>query len=174
MIIFIGILTALIVFSVIVFFHELGHFMMARRAGVRVDEFGLGIPPRAKSLFIDKKGTLYTLNWLPIGGFVKLHGENDIKGKDPKSFASKSYWARSAILLGGVVMNFLLAWVIIWGLMWQVTNPAGLAPLGINTKFVTTMVSKLVPTYDQAVTSGLLEIRGTYIDPVDGGIAARA
>lgn len=147
---------------------------MARRAGVQVEEFGLGIPPRALSIATDSKGTLYTLNWLPIGGFVKLRGENDIAGKDPKSFASKSYWARSAILLGGVTMNFLLAWIIIWGLMWQVTNPSGLAPLGINTKFKSTTVSKLIPSYDQAVASGLLLVNGTLIDPVEGGIAARA
>ena len=59
-------------FSVVVYVHELGHFWVARKVGVRVDEFGIGIPPKAKTLFRDKKGTEYTLNWLPIGGFVRL------------------------------------------------------------------------------------------------------
>lgn len=61
-----GILLSLLVFSVIVFFHELGHFMAARRAGVKVEEFGIGIPPKAMEIGKDKKGTLYTLNWFPI------------------------------------------------------------------------------------------------------------
>jgi regulator of sigma E protease len=174
MIIFLGILTALIVFSSIVFFHELGHFMAARRAGVKVEEFGLGIPPRAMSLGTDSKGTLYTLNWLPIGGFVKLRGEDAIHATDPTSFASKGYWARTMILLGGVTMNFLLAWVILIGLFWSVTNPSGLTPLGINTKFNTSTQSKLVPTYDQAVGQGLIVVKGTLIGPIAGGPADRA
>ncbi|MDD3793676.1 MAG: site-2 protease family protein [Candidatus Gracilibacteria bacterium] len=70
-----GIITAIIIFSIVVLVHEWGHFTAARRFGVRVEEFGLGIPPRGKKLFIDKKGTLFTLNWLPLGGFVKLTGE---------------------------------------------------------------------------------------------------
>ncbi|MDP2090236.1 MAG: M50 family metallopeptidase [Candidatus Gracilibacteria bacterium] len=73
--IIIGIIVSIILFSVIVIVHELGHFSTARFFGVKVEEFGLGIPPRAKKLFTDKKGTLYSLNWLPIGGFVKLTGE---------------------------------------------------------------------------------------------------
>ncbi|NCP77357.1 hypothetical protein GW830_04500 [bacterium] len=75
MTILLGILLALLIFSVIVFFHELGHFSMAKKFGVRVDEFGIGIPPRAKEVWKDKSGTIYTLNWLPIGGFVKMKGE---------------------------------------------------------------------------------------------------
>lgn len=72
MTIFLGIILALVIFSVIVFFHELGHFSMAKRFGVKVDEFGIGIPPRAATIATDKDGTIYTLNWLPIGGFVKM------------------------------------------------------------------------------------------------------
>ncbi|RKW25211.1 hypothetical protein D8B46_00055 [Candidatus Gracilibacteria bacterium] len=73
--IFLGILTAILIFSVVVIVHEWGHFKSARIFGVKVEEFGLGIPPRAKKLFTDKKGTLFSLNWLPLGGFVKLTGE---------------------------------------------------------------------------------------------------
>ena len=75
MTILLGIILALLIFSLIVFFHELGHFSMAKKFGVRVDEFGIGIPPRAKEVWKDKSGTVYTLNWLPIGGFVKMKGE---------------------------------------------------------------------------------------------------
>jgi regulator of sigma E protease len=72
MTLFLGILLALFVFFVVVFLHELGHFMVARWSGVKVLEFGIGIPPRLKKIFRDKKGTEWTLNWLPIGGFVRL------------------------------------------------------------------------------------------------------
>lgn len=75
MTIFLGIILALFIFSVIVFFHELGHFSTAKKFGVKVEEFGIGIPPRAKQVWRDKSGTIYTLNWLPIGGFVKMKGE---------------------------------------------------------------------------------------------------
>lgn len=68
----IGIILALAVFTVIVFFHELGHFLAAKASKIKVEEFGIGIPPRAATIFQDKSGTTYTLNWLPIGGFVKL------------------------------------------------------------------------------------------------------
>jgi membrane-associated protease RseP (regulator of RpoE activity) len=78
------------------------------------------------------------------------------------------------ILLGGVTMNFLLAWVILIGLFWSMTNPSGLAPLGVNTKFSTTTESKLVPTYEQAVDQGLIVIAATKIDPITGGVADRA
>lgn len=71
----IGILVAIFIFSVIVIIHELGHFSAARFFWVRVEEFGLGIPPKAKELFTDKKWTKYTLNWLPLWGFVKLTWE---------------------------------------------------------------------------------------------------
>ncbi|MDP5038978.1 MAG: site-2 protease family protein, partial [Candidatus Gracilibacteria bacterium] len=72
------IIVAIIVFSIIILVHEYGHFKSAKIFGVKVEEFGLGIPPKAKELFKDKDGTKYTLNWLPLGGFVKLKGENPI------------------------------------------------------------------------------------------------
>ncbi|MEI6711628.1 MAG: site-2 protease family protein [bacterium] len=72
MTLFLGILLALFVFFIVVFLHEMGHFLVARWSGVKVLEFGIGIPPRLKKLFRDKKGSDWTLNWLPIGGFVRL------------------------------------------------------------------------------------------------------
>src|SRR3989338_941370 len=75
------ILVFIIILSVLVFVHELGHFLVAKKLGIRVEEFGFGLPPRAWGI---KKGeTVYSLNWLPIGGFVKLAGEDEIE--DPKS-----------------------------------------------------------------------------------------
>ena len=71
----IWIITSIVMFSIIVLIHEYGHFKAARIFWVRVDEFWLGIPPRARKLFTDKKGTLFSLNWLPLGGFVKLAWE---------------------------------------------------------------------------------------------------
>lgn len=105
----------LVIFSLLVLVHEWGHFFVARKTGIKVEEFGIGFPPRVKKLFTDKKGTLYSLNALPIGGFVKLYGENaDSKVlKSKQSFAGKKLWQRIAVVVAGVFMNFLLAWVLI-------------------------------------------------------------
>jgi regulator of sigma E protease len=104
----IAILLAILVGLVLV--HELGHFVMARRAGVKVHEFGIGFPPRAAILYRGKE-TLYTLNWLPIGGFVRLEGE-DGESVDPRAFVNQKLGTRLRILLAGVAINFLLAWLI--------------------------------------------------------------
>lgn len=104
-----SILVFLIVLSVLVLVHELGHFIMARRAGVLVEEFGFGIPPRIFALKVGE--TLYSLNLLPFGGFVKLHGESTEEGLTfPKrAFLNKSKKVKASILVAGVLMNFLLA-----------------------------------------------------------------
>ena len=166
-----------IVLSVLVLAHELGHFMMARKFGVRAEEFGLGFPPRAfglqiwrerelkkisesesikvdikstpladgseiiKETIIDEKrevdearlvrkfrfikgareinenehkfGTVYSINWLPLGGFVKIKGENGEGQTEPDSFASKKIWQRAFMLSAGVAMNIVLAAVLI-------------------------------------------------------------
>ncbi|MCX6792143.1 MAG: M50 family metallopeptidase [Candidatus Gottesmanbacteria bacterium] len=103
----------IIILSILVLIHELGHFTVARLIGVKVEEFGFGLPPR----IIGKKirGILYSLNWLPIGGFVKLAGEDESEGSHPHIKHRKEYFfartkkERAAILLAGVAMNFLLA-----------------------------------------------------------------
>lgn len=109
------ILTTIIIFIVIlgllVFVHELGHFIMAKRAGMKVDEFGFGFPPR---VFGIKKGdTLYSINLIPLGGFVKIVGEDGSEASNPGSFANKTYFQRFAVLVAGVSMNVILAWVLI-------------------------------------------------------------
>lgn len=108
------ILLFLLILSILVFVHELGHFLAAKKNGVDVEEFGLGIPPRAFGKKFGK--TLYSLNWLPIGGFVKIRGE-DYANYDPKdkaNFINKSPLQKSVILLAGVFMNFVLAVVIFY------------------------------------------------------------
>lgn len=113
-VIFIAVIVVLIVV------HEFGHFVAAKLTGMRVDEFGIGFPPRAA--VIAKKGeTLYTLNWLPLGGFVKIYGEDGLPaqagagGRNPRAFSSKTRLAQAFVLVAGVAMNLLLAYVLITG-----------------------------------------------------------
>lgn len=106
-------ITSLVIFflvlSILILIHELGHFLVARKNGVWVEEFGFGLPPR---MFGKKIGeTIYSVNWLPFGGFVKLHGENSEDGVSvpTRAFINKSKKAKTAIIVAGVIMNFLLA-----------------------------------------------------------------
>src|SRR3989304_10119309 len=89
--------------------HEVGHFLMARRAGVTVHEFGIGFPPRALVLRRGKE-TTYSLNWLPIGGFVRLEGEEG-ESLDPHAFVNQRLATRLRILVARVVVTFGLAWL---------------------------------------------------------------
>jgi regulator of sigma E protease len=102
----------IIVILVTVIVHEWGHFIVARKSGMIVEEFGFGIPPR---IFAWKKGeTTYSINALPIGGFVKIAGENGIESTTPlnKQFESKPWYVKSAVLVAGVICNVLLAIVL--------------------------------------------------------------
>jgi regulator of sigma E protease len=108
-----------------VLIHEFGHFLTARLAGVRVLEFGVGFPPRAKVLR-SKGETLYTLNWLPIGGFVKLEGEDGEQADDPRSFAAQPLLIRLGILAAGVVMNLATAFLIFTLIAWIATPLNGI------------------------------------------------
>jgi len=103
------------ILGLLVLVHEVGHFITARLFKVRVLEFGVGFPPRARVLR-DQGETVYTLNWLPIGGFVKLEGEDGDEADDPRSFASQPLWKKLVILLAGVVMNVVLAFAIFAGI----------------------------------------------------------
>ncbi len=106
--IFIGVLFALVLV------HEWGHFIVAKKTGMRVDEFGIGFPPRLFGKMW--RGTLYSFNLFPIGGFVKIFGEDAVLGADEPStqgsFTSKNRWAQSAVLVAGVTMNVLFAWLL--------------------------------------------------------------
>ncbi len=106
-----GIPVFIILLGPLMFVHELGHFLAAKRAGIRVEEFGMGFPPRAITLF--KRGeTIYSLNWLPIGAFVRMTGEED--PSDPRSFAAQPKRWRFITLAAGPGMNFLAAIVILF------------------------------------------------------------
>jgi regulator of sigma E protease len=104
----------LLILVALVVVHEFGHFATARLFKVRVHEFGIGFPPRAKVLGRDSE-TVYTLNWLPLGGFVRLEGEEG-DSDDPRSFVRQPLSKRVVILLAGVVMNLLLAFLLLWGI----------------------------------------------------------
>lgn len=111
----------ILILSGLVIIHELGHFWVARKYKVKVEEFGVGYPPKAKLLKVDKLGTQYTLNWLPIGGFVRLYGEEGLEEgqgnyKPEQAFCNKSVRQRLAIIAAGVVMNFVFGAVIFAGI----------------------------------------------------------
>lgn len=105
----------IIILGLLVFVHELGHFLMAKRSGIKVEEFAFGFPPR---IFAIKRGeTEYAINLLPIGGYVRMLGEDEDATKaeksNPRSFAHQSPWVRSKVVVAGVVMNVILAWLLV-------------------------------------------------------------
>lgn len=106
----------LVMLAVLVLVHELGHFLTARALGIAVEEFGIGFPPRARVLF-ERKGVKYTLNWLPIGGFVRFGGEGETLYGAGGSLAAAAPWKKILVLLAGPVMNLFLAYLIYSGLL---------------------------------------------------------
>ncbi|MDO8569220.1 MAG: RIP metalloprotease RseP [bacterium] len=158
-----SIIIFLIILSALVIVHEFGHFLVAKKFGIRVDEFGLGFPPRAKTLFT-WKGTPFTLNWLPFGGFVKIFGENSIEDSPRKdlgvplglssgeSFQNKHRGIQASVLVAGVVGNFLFAWLLI-SLGFIVGLPAP-ANLSLPVENPHTVITTVLPT-SPAATAGL-------------------
>ncbi len=112
------IITALafvLLLTVLIMIHEFGHYITARFFAVDVEEFGFGLPPKMKTLFV-RRGTHFTLNWIPFGGFVRLKGENAMTESErlaSGSFAAAGFIARACILLAGVFMNFSLALILL-------------------------------------------------------------
>lgn len=162
--IFVGVVVGLIVLMILVVAHEFGHFLMSRRNGVRVLEFGIGFPPRAIAWIKDPKthkwrrlkrsewdnvnitktvgvekttsgaekskalesandkkliqdGLIFSINWLPIGGFCQMDGES-AEDTRPGTFGKANFWKKTKILFGGVMMNWLVAWLIFTVLAW--------------------------------------------------------
>jgi len=116
-----GILIGLLVLVLIVSVHELGHAIVAKRNGVVVEEFGIGFPPKAWGKKL-KNGVLFTLNWLPLGGFVKLQGEHDAASKKG-DYGAATFWQKTKILFAGVVVNWLTAIILLMALAWTTGIP---------------------------------------------------
>ena len=142
MLVFLGI----ILFVLLVVVHEFGHMVAAKKNGVEVEEFGIGFPPRAK-LLGKKNGTEYTLNWLPIGGFVKLKGEHDA-ATEKGSFGAAKFSKKALIIGAGVLMNWLAAIVI-----FTIISLLGMPQL-INNQF---KISSDAKTIRQEVFAGTVE-----------------
>ncbi|MDR3642158.1 MAG: RIP metalloprotease RseP [Candidatus Doudnabacteria bacterium] len=126
----ITIIIFIIILGILVFVHEFGHFIVAKKSGMRVDEFGFGFPPRIAGIQkvngrlkwvwghkdpLDTEKTVYSFNWIPLGGFVKIRGENNEGEDDPRSFINRPFWGRFFTLVAGVCMNLLLACCIFIG-----------------------------------------------------------
>jgi len=109
-----SILIFLLVLFALILVHEWGHFIVAKKMGMRVDEFGIGFPP--KLFGIQKGETEYSINALPIGGFVRIYGEDEVDVEESadadRAFARKGKWAQTAVLIAGVFMNVVFAWLL--------------------------------------------------------------
>lgn len=159
----------ILVLDLLVLVHELGHFIAAKKAGCYVEEFGIGFPPRILKY---KKGeTLYTLNLLPLGGYVKIRGENGGNAKDPRDFTAKSFGWKFLIVSAGVLMNILLGYVLITtSLIIGIPTDLHDLPSYVNVKSKELVVIEVLPE-SPAVDAGIL--RGDYIksvnqQPIDG------
>ncbi len=134
------ILIFIVILSVLILVHEFGHLLLAKAVGARVDEFGLGFPPRLWSF---RRGeTTYAVNLLPFGGYVKIFGENPSQSVDAGAppvnhFTSKPAWAQALVLVGGVAFNWLLAWLVL--------------VLGFATFGLPTTIEKERPTFGQII-----------------------
>lgn len=151
--------------------HEFGHFITARWTGMRVLEFGFGIPPKIKKIFTDKQGTDYTINALPFGGFVRIDGE-DVSSKtafDEGNFMSKNWGQRILVLVAGVVMNFFLAWIIFIGLFLSGTAPLSPVPFDIGKTN-----SYFLPSLEEALESGYVHSDGVILRPLENSVAEKS
>lgn len=161
---FVTLLVFLLILSVLVYVHELGHYLAARRNGVRVHEFAFGFRPR---LWAKKIGdTEYAVNAVPLGGYVRLHGEQATEtGAD--SFRTKTIFQRFQILFAGALMNLVLAWVVLTGLFMTGFDPLmpGIAANPFITSTQQVSIVRVVPN-SPAATAGLQE--NDTIKSVDG------
>lgn len=160
--IFFSILAAVVLFGIMIFVHELGHFLAAKACGVRVNEFAIGMGP--KLLSFGKKETKYSLRLLPLGGFCAMEGEDEASD-DPKAFGNKKVWQRIVIVVSGVVMNFIFGYLMLLIAM------GFFMPLsGDQVLFGTTVIAGHVEEPSPAYRSGLRE--GDTVLTVNGTAVA--
>jgi len=169
--IILGLLLTFVVFLIVVLVHEFWHFFTARLTGMKVEEFGFGIPPRIKSVYRDKQGTDYTINALPIGGFVRILGEDSHSpDKDKKwAFITKKWYQRALVLVAWVTMNFILAWVIFSWLFAYGMRPVTVAPFSDNPTG-----SLFIPSFEEARDMGFVSFSGISFSPLTWGVAYNA
>jgi len=155
-----SIILFIVILAILVLVHEFGHFIVAKKSGIRVDEFGIGFPPK---LFGFTRGeTRWTINMIPFGGFVKIFGENpdqeSIRGPDSKrSFINKPKWIQALVLVAGVSFNLIFAWLLIsFGFVWGLPTPANYpgAEKLENTSLVITGVMEGSPAFRSGLAAG--------------------
>ena len=145
--------------AALILLHEFGHFLVARLLKVEVEEFGIGFPPRIVKLF-ESNGTAFTLNWIPLGGFVRPKGEND--PEVPGGLAAASPWVRLAVLFAGPVMNILIGIVLAVMLFYSLGEP-------IQSKVIVQAVAPQSPAQQAGLQKGdlITKIDGTAITGYD-------
>jgi regulator of sigma E protease len=163
--------TFIIVLGLLVFVHELGHFVMARILGVQVKEFGFGFPPRAWG--IRRGRTTYSINWIPLGGFVRLRGE-DGEEHDAGSFVAQRAWKRFLILVAGVSMNVVLAAAVFGigfatGLPTDVSSstPSGGHVRDVQVQIVDVAADSAAASIGLHTGDGLLSLNGQSISSIE-------
>lgn len=174
------ILVFIVTLLILVLIHEWGHYFAAKRFNIKVLEFGFGIPPRAWGKKIGE--TIWSLNWLPFGGFVRLLGEDESDPSvldDKRSFAKAAIWKRITVVLAGVVMNLLLAWVlfyIVLGVQGFKTKLPLLSDynfVGVNQQIESAIIVGNIAAGSPAQQAGLkdgdriLEVNGTTVMDAD-------
>lgn len=197
------ILLFILILSLLVFVHEFGHFIVARKSGMKVYEFGFGFPPRAFGVYKDpstKKwvfvvrrqsqvasrqsrlsnvvggeekqeeypSIVYSVNWLPLGGFVKIKGENGEEAAEPDSFGYHPFWKKAAVLVAGVSMNFLLAAVLL-GIGFTIGLPADAELLKDPDAIVVEPAAAIVNQVEVGSPADMAELAlGDIIRTIDG------
>ncbi|MBT6690771.1 RIP metalloprotease RseP [Candidatus Parcubacteria bacterium] len=167
----ITLISFVLILGVLVLVHELGHFLTARKLGVDVEEFAIGFPPKLFS--IKRKGIVYSINLIPVGGFVKIKGESGDHADDPHSFANQAAWKRAAILSAGVGMNFVLAIIALsvgfyFGLPQALSDNMGDVQISQRSIMIVEVSSNSVAAEnDLQVTDEILTVNGVSMENSD-------
>lgn len=165
----------IIILAVLVLSHEFGHFLFAKLFKMKVEEFGMGLPPRIKGIM--KNGTIYSINWIPFGGFVRILGE-DAVGEEAVAqgaFATKSRLAQALVVVAGILFNVLLAIFLMWFGFFAVGLPVSTADYTTYSKSISntqTVIAGIIPGSEAekaglVVGSNLVEISSGESDLIN-------